>query len=211
MGLAIPGWRRKPEEETMKNQLILAFLSIAMAGCAAYPDAAATQKASDTVVASATLTVTAAQIMPFHPTRIFTRTPSQTPAITPAQTVYDILEPMAQDMYGMSAKPLLDFFFALQSNVRTEDKEQLAGMVLYPIAVYGANGAKVVVRSEKAFAAMYSQFATKEWKKAILDQDPAELFMNWQGVMVGRGELWFSPACIGRDPCTEGIFIIAIN
>jgi hypothetical protein len=87
MGLAIPGWRRKPEEETMKNQLILAFLLIAMAGCAASPDVVATpgtsvtSEASATAVSSVTPTITATQTVIFHPTRIFTRTPSQTPSI----------------------------------------------------------------------------------------------------------------------------------
>ena len=43
------------------------------------------------------------------------------------------------------------------------------------------------------FVAGYDKIMTDKVKKAIGRQTYAGLFANWQGVMIGDGEVWFSP------------------
>jgi len=188
----------------MKIQLLSSCLVVMLIGCSAPQTTVIELSATPTVMETAT------QIR--FSTRIPTRTWTQTPTITPTPTVYEILEPLAQSMYGESAKPIVDFFLAIQDCVRNDDRVGLAGMVLYPISVYTNGQQKIELRNEKDFIAQYSQIATTKWKQTVLEQDPAELFMNWQGVMIGSGEIWFSPVCMGEGGCEETkLFIISIH
>lgn len=45
--------------------------------------------------------------------------------------------------------------------------------------------------SKKDFIKNYSQIVTPKIKKAILNQNPSDIFQNDQGCMIGSGELWF--------------------
>lgn len=189
----------------MKRKILLGYLCFAMAGCAAPKDMAPTPNATPTRSVAATPTAT------FHPTRIFTRTPRLAPTNAPTQSIEEILEPEAQELFGVPAKPLVEFFLKIQSRVHAGDSAQLAEMIFYPIPVYPSARGKVVVRSRSEFIALYPQFATEKWKEAVLAQEPEGLFMNYQGIMIGSGEIWFSPVCEGGNPCRTKYYIIAIN
>ena len=54
--------------------------------------------------------------------------------------------------------------------------------------------------------ASYDGIVTAKVKRALAEQSYAKLFANWQGVMVGDGELWFS--AVGK---TGVLRIIAIG
>jgi hypothetical protein len=46
----------------------------------------------------------------------------------------------------------------------------------------------------------------------VVEQKPDELFKNWSGIMVGRGQVWFvTVAKDVKDPQTYYIVIVAIN
>ena len=53
----------------------------------------------------------------------------------------------------------------------------------------------------------YDEIMTPPVRKAIVEQKVANLFVNWQGVMVGNGEAWLSVS--GKEPKRYGI--IAVN
>lgn len=47
--------------------------------------------------------------------------------------------------------------------------------------------------SPEEFRINYSRVVIPALKKAIKTQDPSHIFQNWQGCMIGSGELWFDP------------------
>jgi hypothetical protein len=102
-------------------------------------------------------------------------------------------------------KPYADFFAKLQKAVAANDKATLAGMVDYPFQAR-IGGKAVKIRDAAHFAADYDKVVTAKVKDAVAKQTYATLFANWQGVMVGDGEIWFSG--VGEP---SQVKIIAIN
>ncbi|MBP2665189.1 MAG: hypothetical protein H6Q76_169, partial [Firmicutes bacterium] len=49
----------------------------------------------------------------------------------------------------------------------------------------------------------YDEIFTLQVREAIVGQKVAELFVNWQGVMVGKGEVWLSAS--DKKPGRYGI------
>jgi hypothetical protein len=102
--------------------------------------------------------------------------------------------------------------FIFQKSVRTGHKEKLASLVYYPITINGFDGKNSKeIRNAEEFIANYEKIVTPKWKDIILSQEPARLFTNWQGVMVSRGELWFTPICIDQGCQNVKLYIIAIS
>jgi hypothetical protein len=77
------------------------------------------------------------------------------------------------------------FVAALQNAVRADDKNWLADHMSYPVNYFGKH--KVVIRSRAAFISNYSSFLSPKLRASVLAQDPANVFENWQGVMIGGG------------------------
>jgi hypothetical protein len=103
---------------------------------------------------------------------------------------------------GLKEQDVKPFFEAIQKAVEQSDAIALSKMVKYPITLKNPKGKTVKVFTSKEFVASYPQFITSQWKKAVLRQKYKELFANWQGVMIGRGEIWFSGICMS-EPCSK--------
>ncbi len=97
------------------------------------------------------------------------------------------------------------FFTALKKAVAEGDRKSFAAMVDYPFQAR-IKGKSVKIRDAAHFVADYDQVVTAKVKHALDAQAYESLFANWQGVMVGDGEIWFS--AVG-DP--GEIRITAIN
>ncbi|HUB83473.1 MAG TPA: hypothetical protein VMB03_31960 [Bryobacteraceae bacterium] len=82
------------------------------------------------------------------------------------------------------------FLSELQSAVRGGDKQKIADMVLYPATVNFANRHRAV-RARAALLKDYDAIFTAKVRSAIEKQSPECLFANYQGVMIGDGEVWF--------------------
>lgn len=108
------------------------------------------------------------------------------------------------DLYGAHA-PYHAFFEKLKKAVAENDKEAIASMVEYPFKAR-INGKAVTVRDAAHFAADYDKVFTAKVMEAISNQTYPNLFANWQGVMIGDGEVWFSG--IGDNNTVK---IIAVN
>lgn len=102
-------------------------------------------------------------------------------------------------------KPYAAFFLKLQHAVSAGDKQALAAMVDYPFVAH-AQGKAIKINDAKHFVADYDKLVTTKVKAAVAKQTYATLFTNWQGVMVGDGEIWFSG--VGDSNTVK---IIAIN
>lgn len=105
------------------------------------------------------------------------------------------------------------FFELLKESVKNNDKAKLSMHVQYPIKVYvPVNNAKMkkskrtTIHNAKEFLAHFDLIINKKVRDAVLKQSYDSLFCNWQGVMIGNGEIWIN-SIVGND----SLFIIAIN
>lgn len=120
-----------------------------------------------------------------------------------AQSTADI-DAALDSVFGAHA-PYRQFFETLQKAVAADDRPAVARLVDYPFQAR-IGGKAVKVRDAAHFVADYDRIVTPKVKRAIADQTYATLFVNWQGVMIGDGEVWFSG--VGSNPVVK---ITAIN
>ncbi|MCL9662712.1 hypothetical protein L2089_18645 [Paenibacillus hunanensis] len=96
------------------------------------------------------------------------------------------------EVAGISnAKVFHTFFVTFQQAVIKDNKAKVASMVHYPLNV-NTNGKTHKIKNAKIFIAKYDSIMTPEIKRILAYAIEEDLFVNWQGVMVGSGELWFS-------------------
>ena len=103
-------------------------------------------------------------------------------------------------------------FASLQVAVAANDRGKVADLILYPLRVNGwmdeTNGKSTVQFATKPEVMdNYDEIFTTKVKTAITKQKVADMFVNWQGVMVGGGEAWLSVS--EKEPRRYGI--IAVN
>ena len=110
-----------------------------------------------------------------------------TPAAT--QTAAELNETL-DDLYGAHA-PYQSFFEKLKKAVAENDKKTVSSMVDYPFQAR-INGKALKIRDAAHFEADYDKILTAKVKEAVAKQTYPTLFANWQGVMIGDGEIWFS-------------------
>jgi hypothetical protein len=82
------------------------------------------------------------------------------------------------------------FLAQLQAAVQSNNKEQIAEMVSYPLLVL-SSVKRTHIAKKQAFLSNYSLIFTDPVRDAILHQTAQCLFGNSSGAMVGNGELWF--------------------
>jgi hypothetical protein len=108
----------------------------------------------------------------------------------------------------------LAFFQELKDAVIRDDRKKVAALVHYPLNVF-AGRRRMVIRSPAELLKRYHEVFNENVVRAIKTQEPATLFANWQGVMVGDGQIWFSGVCAGKDgnaPCADKtIKVITVN
>jgi hypothetical protein len=99
--------------------------------------------------------------------------------------------------FSASLEPKANAFLAsLKAAVKAQDKQRVAGMVHYPLLVNMSKGHKQI-KTTTQLMAEYDRLFTASMRKAIEEQTAACLFANWQGVMIGDGEVWFEEQSSG--------------
>ena len=83
---------------------------------------------------------------------------------------------------------------SLQKAVAAHNVTAVADLVRYPISV-SINGRKTMIRNVKAFIANYSAIMTPDIVATVKSQKYEDLFVNYQGVMFGRGQIWVNGVC----------------
>lgn len=89
------------------------------------------------------------------------------------------------------------FFRRLQTAVARNERAEVAGMVAYPLRVR-VDGRTVVLRNKADLLRRYSQVFNRRVRQALAGQKADRLFVNWQGVMIGNGQIWFNQQPGGR-------------
>jgi len=120
-----------------------------------------------------------------------------------AQTVSEV-DSQLDTLFG-AHEQYRTFFGKLKGAVAAADKQAVATMIDFPFATR-IGGKAVKVRDVKHFVADYDKIITLKIRDAVAKQRYEDLFANWQGVMIGDGEVWFSG--IGDN---DTVKIIAIN
>jgi hypothetical protein len=96
------------------------------------------------------------------------------------------------------------FLAQLQAAVQSNNKQDIAGMIGYPLLVL-RSGKRTYIQKKQAFLANYGLIVTDPVRDAILHQTSQCLFGNSSGAMVGNGEVWF------REEAPDQWKIITIN
>ncbi|MGW8959369.1 hypothetical protein [Paenibacillus sp. NPDC055715] len=100
----------------------------------------------------------------------------------------------------------LNTFKALQKAVADNDKEKVANYIFYPLRVNDSEK-ELTISNKKEFIAKYDQMFTDAIREALVNQKTDDLFVNYQGVMVGSGELW-----LRRDTDNPKLFgVFSVN
>ncbi|MFZ0313817.1 MAG: hypothetical protein WAL85_14005 [Candidatus Korobacteraceae bacterium] len=82
------------------------------------------------------------------------------------------------------------FLAELQNAVKAEDKAKVAAMISYPLLVIHGEH-KIRVKSQAEFLKQYTAIFDAHVRQAIAQQSAKCLFGNYQGAMIGDGEVWF--------------------
>lgn len=85
------------------------------------------------------------------------------------------------------------FFTDLKKAVIKGYKNDVAALVDYPFMAR-IDGKRVEILDAAHFVADYDKIITASVANALHAQAYEDLFVNWQGVMVGDGEIWFAEA-----------------
>ena len=89
-------------------------------------------------------------------------------------------------------------FNDLQRGVAANDRAGVAALMRYPVRVSIA-GKSQKVADAAAFQRDYDKIVTPSLAKLIGEQKFDQLFVNWQGVMLGQGEVWINGVCPDND------------
>lgn len=97
------------------------------------------------------------------------------------------------------------FLRTLKTAVATNSRARTATLFHYPLRV-NYSGRTRYIGDAQEFVRSYEALLTKPIRQALAEQRPEALFVNYQGVMIGDGVLWF-----GADAKTGALKVITIN
>jgi hypothetical protein len=104
-----------------------------------------------------------------------------------------------------------EFLSRLQSAVRANSKRAIVGLVGLPLRVNFDDGAKTY-QDRKSIERDFDLIFTPRVRQAILNQRADGLFTNYQGAMIGDGEVWFDESCANSACSRKGpVRIRAVN
>lgn len=91
-------------------------------------------------------------------------------------------------------------FNALKQGVAGNDRAAVARLVRYPLKVT-IDGETQQIADAAAFQRQYASIVTAPIARAIAAQSFDNVFANWQGVMIGNGQVWLNGQC--QDPACQ--------
>ena len=107
------------------------------------------------------------------------------------------------EAYGGEA--VKGFLQQLQAAVAADDRNRVIAMVEFPVTIM-VDGRRLKLRTRSQLLKYYEAAFDPKVKGFIAKQSFSDLFCNWRGVMIGRGEIWING--VGQP---SQLKIIAIN
>lgn len=133
-----------------------------------------------------------------------TTKPSAAAADSDAQTDSTVVSATGEETSRSRIQRLLGdpeayetLFRQLQEGVAADDRAAVSTLMRYPLRVE-VDGTRREIADAEAFIAAYPSIMTPALKRVIAGQSFDTLFVNWQGVMVGQGQVWFSGQCLDK-------------
>lgn len=102
------------------------------------------------------------------------------------------------------------FFHAFQKAVAAHDANAVAALVHYPIGVK-VNGKETNIKTPKAFAQYYDGIMSPGITKAVTGQQYDDLFVNYQGIMFGNGQVWINGICQDKECKKFDVKVVTIQ
>ena len=102
------------------------------------------------------------------------------------------------------------FVRRLKHSIEIHDEQWVVDNVAMPINVK-IYGQKIKINSKHEFIKNYDKIINVNVKNAVLTQDENHLFANWQGIMIGQGQIWIGLPCADSQCKIIEPFIRAIN
>lgn len=103
------------------------------------------------------------------------------------------------------------FFGEIRDDLEALEFDSIGAKIGYPIR-FVLNGKGMVINNQDEFVQCIPHIVDSDLRRVVLKQDPESLFKNWQGIMVGDGEIWFSE--VMEEKCGKEVWvyrIIALN
>ena len=110
---------------------------------------------------------------------------------------------------GLETEEVEAFFVSLEEAIASDNRRKVASLIAYPLTVDVA-GEALTIRDEADFVREYEVVVTGGVKRAVADAEVATLFANWQGVRIGRGEVWFS-GVYEEDDVEEQEYVLKVT
>jgi hypothetical protein len=97
----------------------------------------------------------------------------------------------------------------LKEAIALRDPQRISNRVIYPIKLCVGDRERRV-RNAAEFERNFDRIMNRDVRSAVTAQSPDDLFKNWQGVMIGQGQVWIGsyPAFHRRNPYPEAMFYI---
>lgn len=103
-----------------------------------------------------------------------------------------------------------NFMRKVKNSILKGDKQWLAKNISYPIKVHININKLVTIKSKKQLIANFDRIFHKEFKKEIELSYPCNMFNNYQGAMIGDGDIWINNTPNSNNS-KYGFRITAIN
>lgn len=102
-------------------------------------------------------------------------------------------------------------FDRLRAAVAADDAPAVAALVAYPFTAR-IGGKRETIADAAAFVLRYDDIVTPGIRRVIADQGYGALFVEQQGVMFGRGEVWLAGTCRDGAACRDtDVRVVAIQ
>lgn len=107
------------------------------------------------------------------------------------------LELSSKTREGISGKreDVIDFFIQFKKAVKNDDKKWIVAHTVYP-AKAAINGMNETIENEKQLMDNYEAIFTPEYKKRMEEISACDVFQNYQGAMIGNGDVWVNGGII---------------
>lgn len=103
-----------------------------------------------------------------------------------------------------------EVFDRLQAGVEADDREAVAALVDYPIEAT-IDGGQRLIGDQAEFVAAWSDIVTPDITRVITSQQYDKVFVNWQGVMLGDGQVWINGVCRDEGCAESDVRVTAIQ
>lgn len=120
------------------------------------------------------------------------------------------VEERISEAAGIRVDEARNVFSAIRRAVLTDDRKAFASLVAYPLTVrFGER--KMVFRNPVELVDAYPTVMTESVRKAVAAQRFDKLFVSWQGIMIGHGQIWFGGVCPVGTCSSHEVRILAIQ